>query len=207
MNWTIPRDTLIPRCPDFKNYGHNEKIDRKERGLIVVKHNYTCRYCGGYYPKYLICSYLEDIKGHDVCCRICYLITHLNYGFYNEIKLYYSELSQLDIIKKTVTYIINYSKVPSPDDIDSNVKSIPISLLEFINILNNYTNYPDAFKNYKFFFGGKMNLDFIYENYCNMFTYKHNEDVDTEKHKVELDEHQPTNEEKHLFAVLTNCDL
>jgi len=203
MNWTVPRDTLIPRCPDFKHYGHNEKITRNDRGKMLVQNNYTCRYCGGYYPKYLICSYIEDIKNHDICCRICYLITHLNYGFFNEIKLYYSEVSQVDIIQKTVTYVINNNKIPEPNDIDSNVKELPLSLLEFINILNNQTDYPVTFKNYKFFFNNKMNLDFIYENYCNMFTYE-NEDIDTEKQKVELEEHLPSEEEIKLFQIFKN---
>jgi len=202
MKWTIPRDILIPRCPDFKYYGHNEKIARNERAKILLQNNYTCRYCGGYYSKYLICSYLENAKCHDVCCRMCYLITHLNYGFFNEIKLYYSELSQIDIIKKTVEYIIKNNSVPPPTDIDPNVNSLKISVLEFINILNSYTEYPDAFKNYKFFFGSKMNLDFIYENYCNMFTYDNEEDVDTEKQTFLLDEHNPTNEEKKLYQTL-----
>lgn len=202
MNWTEPRDTLVPRCPDFKYYGHNEKIAKNERGKILQQHNYTCRYCGGYYPKYLICSYLEHIKLHDVCCRMCYLITHLNYGFFNELQLCHSEKSQTDIIKNSVEYVINQNKIPDPTDIDTNVKSAPISLLEFINILNNQIEYPVAFKNYKFFFGNKMNLDFIYENYCNMFTYD-NEDVDTEKQQVDLEEHKASEEEKKLFQMYT----
>lgn len=200
MNWTTPRDVLIPRCPDFKNYGHNEKVSKNERAKILTNNNYTCRYCGGYYVKYLICSYLEDIKGYDVCCRICYLITHLNYGFYNELKLYYSTMPQIDIIKKTVEYTINYSKIPQPTDIDPNVKTVPISLLEYINILNNQTEYPEAFKNYKFFFGPKMNLDFIYENYCNLFTYDN--DVDTEHNKIELEQHKPSEEE---LLIVNKC--
>src|SRR5437016_2958257 len=125
MNWVNTRDNLIPCSLNFKNYGHNEKISKQTRNMVLSKNNYTCRYCGGVYPKYLICININkknSIDSNDICCRICYIITHLNYGFFREIKLYYSELSQLEIIRKSVDFIIKNNQIPLPKDIDVNFK-------------------------------------------------------------------------------------
>lgn len=202
MNWSTPRDIIIAKCPNFRDFGHTDKISKQERMKILSLNNYSCRYCGGIYPKYLICCYLDDKKCNDICCRICYLITHLNYGMFREMKLYYSTVSQLDIIKNTITYIIENNDVPLPTHIDKNVKLPPITLLEYISILSNSTNMPKELKDYKIFFSSKLNTDFVLRNYGDMlFTNPVNDMVDTDKMKFDdtLDAYEPTHEEKQLF--------
>ena len=112
MNWLQIRETLSHRCESFRDFGHFDKFSKKDRSKILANNNYSCRYCGGIYPKYLISTYIPYAKVSDVACRICFLVTHLNYGFYNEIKIYYSLMSQVDIVKNTVDYIIDNNEIP-----------------------------------------------------------------------------------------------
>lgn len=205
MNWLTERDVIKPRSENFRDFGHNDKFTKKARGDIVAKNNYTCRFCGGVYPKYLICSYITYAKCDDVCCRACHLVTHLNAGFFREMKLYYSKVPQIEIIRKTVDFIIENDEMPLPTKIDKDVKLPPISLLEFINIINNNDTVPNELENYKLFFTHKLNVDFIVNNYGNkMLKFiddKKYHTIDTDKMKIDdtLDKHVPTDEELALF--------
>jgi|688.fasta_scaffold179882_4 hypothetical protein len=202
MKWLSERDILIPKCENFRDFGHSEKFTKKIRGETLVKNNYTCRCCGGVYPKYLICCYLTDAKCNDVLCRACYLITHLNNGMFREIKLYYSNESQLNIVRKTVEYIIDNNVIPIPTKIDPDVKIAPLTLLEYINILNNTNEYPIELQNYKIFFTNKLNIDFIINNYGkNMVMFLDYQDTDENKVKTyyTLKKHIPSKEELDLI--------
>lgn len=206
MNWLKERDIITSKCENFRDYGHNDKFSKSARMKILVDNNYSCRYCGGIYPKYLICSYIPSKKCNDVCCRICYIITHLNCGFFQEVRMYYSTMSQLDIIKKTINYIIENNEIPLANKIDNNIQLPPISLIEYINILNNYDTIPECLNNYKIFFSNKMNLDFIVNNYGNkMITFvdpvKISEDTDKIKLDDTIEKHIPTQEEVDLFKL------
>lgn len=169
MNWPIvdTRDILMPRTENFRDFGHTDKSTKRNRNNILQKSDNTCRFCGGYYPKYLRCSYYPHAKCDDVSCGACYLITHLNFGIHNEINIYYSELSQIKIVRDTIDFIIENGTIPTPQEIDSNVKSVPISILEYINIMNNYEDVPKEFENYKIFFTQKFGINFIVSNYSN----------------------------------------
>ncbi|QKF93627.1 hypothetical protein QKU48_gp0169 [Fadolivirus algeromassiliense] len=206
MNWLQVRENITPKCENFRDFGHNDKFSKQTRNKIIMENKYSCRYCGGIYPKYLICCYIPSQKCNDVCCRICYIITHLNYGLFQEIKLYHSTMPQLDIIKKTVQYILDNNEIPSPDSIDNNIKLAPFSLLEYINLLNNYDNVPKELENYKFFVSHKMNLDFIINNYGDKMSMFIDADRvnDTDRIKIEdtLETHQLTTNELELFKIL-----
>lgn len=214
MNWLNSREELKHRCESFRDFGHFDKISKKDRSKILTDNNYSCRYCGGIYPKYLMSTYIPHSKVSDVACRMCFLITHLNYGFYNEMKIYYSEMSQLDIVKNTVKYILDNNEIPEPLTIDINLKTSPLSMLEYINILNNYEVQPEVLANYKIFFSKKLNIDFIVNNYANqMVTFidttstakdmkgmKDTKDVKNNKNNnIILKKHIPTKEELALF--------
>jgi hypothetical protein len=163
---------------------------KKKDDKILIENNYSCRYCGGVYYKYLMSSYIPAIKSSDIACRLCYLITHLNNGNYSELKVYYSTMSQLDIVRKTVQSIIDNDEVPFPNIIDPNIKTSPISILEYINILNNYTEEPtpEILSNYKIFFSEKLNTEFINCNYGNQFIQnsknKENKNNSNNKHRA-----------------------
>ena len=207
MNWLNPRDELLHRCENFRDFGHYDKISRKNRGEILAENNYTCRYCGGVYPKYLMSVYIPHAKTSDVTCRMCYIITKLNYGHYNEIKIFYSLMSQLDIIKNTVNYLIDNNEMPKPNQIDKDVQTSPLSVLEYINLLNNYDVQPPELKNYKVFFSEKLNTDFIINNYSSkmpLFIDKNNNNNKVEENKEKqniqsIKKHIPTKEELALF--------
>ena len=104
----------------------------------------------------------------EICCKICYKLTHLNLpnnAF--DIKLYWSDKNQLDIIRLTVDSIIKNNKIPLPQDIDYNIKIPPISLFEFINILNKNNNVvPSFLSNCKLFISKKLDITFIIANYA-----------------------------------------
>lgn len=209
MNWLKSRDVIIPTCESFKYFGHNDKFTKQLRNNILSENNYSCRYCGGIYPKYLICIKINQINKIDICCRICYIITHLNYGLFKELKLYYSLMPQLDIIRKTVDFIIKYNEIPPPNKIDENIELTPISLIEFINILNNYDSIPLEFKNYKLFVSNKLNVDFIFYNYGNksiMFIDENDFIIDTDKIPFDenLKKHIPSDNEKYLLDKFFN---
>ena len=213
MNWLKERDIIIPTCENFRDFGYSDNFSKKIRNDILAENNYTCRYCGGVYPKYLISCYIQHAKCNDILCRACYLVTHLNVGLFRELKLYYSVMTQTEIIKKTIDYIINNNEIPIPTIIDNDIKLPPISLIEYINILNSADSTPPEFKNYKLFFTHKFNTNFIFNNYGNqMLTFINKNDNknyyenDTDKIKIDdtLDKHIPSDEELILFKKYYN---
>lgn len=175
MNWNNTRESIYPKIynlPDNFNY---KKMNWENfRKSVLKKNNFTCRYCGGYYQKYLNCICINPknitAENYDLCCYPCYIVTHLNYGHSHEIKLYYSKTEQLDIIRKTTEYIIKNGYVPDPIEIDKNICRLQLSMMEFINILK-YLNYikniniPNEFKNYKIFFSKNLSTIYIDANF------------------------------------------
>lgn len=200
MNWQKERDILIPRTENYRDFGFNDKIMKQTRNNILTQNNYTCRFCGGIYKKYLICSYFEYDKSDDINCLACHLITHLNNGRYKEINLYYSLMTQIDIVRKTVNYVIEHQEIPLPSVIDPNVKSSPISILEYISILNNNETIPDELINYKIFYTQKFNVDFIMNNYCHGFMFiDESTMISTPTKEKYIPKHIPSQNELDLF--------
>ena len=68
-----------------------------------------------------------------------------------------SDISQLDIIKKTRDFVCKHNRVPLPNEIDTQVKIIKVNPYEFIKI-SKLTNY---FKNFKIFFTDDLNIKLI----------------------------------------------
>ena len=184
MEWKEPREKLKLRAvPLSKSL---PKIDAKLRAELLVKYNYTCCYCGGYYKKYLTKT-VVNLKTDDIdtCCKACYLLTHLSGGLYHEMDVYYSQLSQLDIVRKTVNHIIKNKIVPSPLDIDKNIKKISLSVLEFINIVNNYQKAPFELRNYKIFFSPDLPTDFIIANLESGYTFTNDSDNEDDEDNID----------------------
>ena len=203
MDWQKIRYELSIKSEKFRDFGHNDKIAKNVRNDLLKTFNYTCRHCGGVYHKYMICTYIPDCKSNDILCRLCYLITHLNYGVYKELKVYYSHLSQIDIIRKTVDLIIENDRIPTPLEIDPNILQVPISILEYINIINNYDEPVEYLKNYKIFFSQRLDINFIITNYGNnMITFIDNDNqgtTDTDVEKIKIKKYKPTSEEILFF--------
>lgn len=204
MDWQKERDNITCMVQNFSHLGHTKKCTLATRNEVLKKYNYTCRYCGGIYKKYLMSIKINEVD--DVCCRLCYLVTHLNSGLHKEILVFYSELSQLEIIKRTADYIINNGEVPFAQLIDKNIKHVPITILEFINILNNNDKYPIELQSYKIFFSNKLNIDFVLSNYAKYQSLFIDEDIgdvtNNEKPKYHIKKHIPSKQEMGLFISL-----
>ena len=100
-------------------------------------------------------------------CRLCYMIHNLKPYYINELILCYSKYDQITIIKKTVEFILKHKRVPSPDEIDSQVKLVDLPLYKYNNKENhkifttNLFNFSYIIKTY---FGHGFND--IYNNKC-----------------------------------------
>src|SRR5690606_2473607 len=106
---------------------------------ILIKNQSRCYFCGGFYPKYMIC-FKSDKDKLDTACRLCHIVTHLNHNYQNEIVLCYSKMSQLDIVRKTVDKTVELGTVPSILEVDPKAKLIDLSIYEFANILISKNN-------------------------------------------------------------------
>ena len=141
----------------------------KLRKTVLERDNKTCRYCGGQYNKYLHCIHIDGKKNNNelsnlgICCKSCYFVTHINYDYEKKLLLCWSTKPQVGIVRDTVDYIIKYKEMPSVLNIDPNAKKIPLSIVEFSNILYEY-KYDmllEEMKNYKIFFNLNFNMEHV----------------------------------------------
>ncbi len=168
MNWTPGRAILKASNVNYDDLHKKSNVSNQNRLKILKENLYTCRTCGGTYKSYLMMDLIKDKEQryYDTYCRACYTITHLNSGVSDNIEIYQSTMSQIDIVKNTIDYIINNNRLPKPIEIDSKIIHVPISALEYIILLNHIN--PPNFENYKIFFSDRFNTNFINQNYNNM---------------------------------------
>ena len=102
--------------------------------------NKSCDYCGGEYKVVFL------INGYKIC-PVCRLVSHIKYNTINNIVIIYSKLSQLDIVRKSVEYIMKKSCLPCAYDLDPSSELINLSIIEYYNIITN--KMPIKFNNYK----------------------------------------------------------
>lgn len=176
MNWQKPRETIILSISPIKQNDSQSFTWMNLRKNTLEKIKYTCRYCGGFYKKYLICLNLDDSKqktfkleNTDMCCKACFIINHLNYGFNDDVVLCFSKLPQLDIVRSTVDYVIKNTSIPSPDQIDHNARRAKLTTLELSNLLLNKKGpeIEEKLKDLKIFFTKNLDISFITKNYYN----------------------------------------
>jgi hypothetical protein len=121
--------------------------------MKVFCRNYTpavCAFCGGTYKKLQKCfSDGSDItiKNLKHCCSICNSLIAFTTPQSKYMKLCVSQLSQLDIIRKTVDYIIKHKTCPDIETIDDEAEEYDISCGKFISDPTN-----KKYKNMKIFF-------------------------------------------------------
>ena len=171
MNWI--KQNRVPLEIDVSDNTTTNDIGAskwyKLRKKVLEFYNKTCRYCGGQYNKYLHCIHLDgkknnnDLSNLGICCKGCYFVTHINYDYEKKLSLYWSTKPQIDIIRDTVDYIIKYKETPSVLNIDQNAKKIPLSIVEFSNILceYKYDMLSQKIKNYKIFFNPNFNIEHV----------------------------------------------
>lgn len=195
MNWTKPVFELKPNTMDYKYFGQTRKvINRKE---ILTKYKHRCCYCGGKYEKFVNCIHIDNKP--VIICRFCMIISQLNDSTFDKYDIYYSTLSQLDIVRSTVNFILKNSRLPTPHEIDPNIKNSPFSPIEYINLLNNQ-EFKITFDTYKVFFID-VDLNFILSNYdINMFTSEN----DSEESLIEYPNHILSKKEETILKNLTS---
>ena len=116
-----------------------------------------CYYCGGTYMKYLYCTASKDNTEITLSCKLCYMLTHLDYYLHDkEVMLMYSKLSQLAIIRKTVDTIIEHGYVPYCTEIDKDVRLTKLTFLEYLSCKDILQD-----NNYKVFFTDKLDNNFV----------------------------------------------
>lgn len=211
MNWSKPRDNLIISRYDTNisiDYNENSTRWRNLRKITLDRLKYICRYCGAYYQKYMIAISLANDDDHkfslgniEICCRACYLITHINYGFNDEMILCRSKLSQLDIVKKTIDYVILNRNIPDIKMIDSNAQKSPITLLELSYILSihDFKNIPKSFRDLKIFFTPSFDITFIQNNYFNYISR-----INKQNEYLFIDDNEPSSDSSDVIVSKFN---
>ncbi len=171
MNWVVKdrqdRQDLTVSIGNINHISTTSDVNRWKnlRKSALEKFKHICLYCGGKYNKYLFCvPSSNSIDDLTVMCKLCYMITHINYNFCNELMLCHSKLTQVDIVRKTVDFIIKEQKVPGVADLDKDAKIVPLSLMELSNILTN-NKLPKIMKdNYKIFVTCNLDTSFVEYN-------------------------------------------
>jgi len=171
MNWRKPRAELKIMTSDFNYVGRSSVGTSdwtKVRANTLNHRKNTCRFCGGVYTKYMLCFHLDtdpfnNTKDNlDIACKLCYVTTHINFGYVDDVIVCHSKLSQTDINRKTVEYVAKNREIPKPSDIDGKVTKIPISVMELCSILiNNDGVMPPELMDYKLFITDKFDTSFI----------------------------------------------
>lgn len=142
MDWKEPTETLEPGVSVRSNKPHPNNWPNI-RKAVLAKNDNRCNFCGGKYTRYLICIELVTDK-YGTCCKLCYMVKHLDIGSTDKIILGYSDMSQVDIIRKTVD-----NMCPVITMIDPNVKLLKLSPLEYSSLIRHKRVLP---KQYKIFF-------------------------------------------------------
>ncbi len=175
MNWvTKTRTKLNPSVSKINFFAKISDDGSNEwstiRKNVITKYKNECRYCGISYKKYMRCIHLNGnnkdnrMENLEISCKGCYSITHLNAGFtIDDVVLCYSEMSQLSIVRKSISYIATKGGVPVPSSIDKDVKRVPISVVEYVNLLLTYDRpeMPTEMRNYKLFFSQNFDTQFV----------------------------------------------
>ena len=141
----------------------------KRKEVIKLLKPYCC-YCGVKFEKYLKCFRkkpdCDKTNNFILACQLCYMCKHLNSDFIHCCEIYYSNMKQSDINKETTKYLIEYDEYPMPKDIDPNVKKLPVSIVEVIDIFNKYKSKqrPYEMSKYKIFFNKQLSKQYLGDN-------------------------------------------
>ena len=164
-----PKAVLVPQ---INNYQSN--LNNKSKEQILSEANYTCTYCSSIFTKYMYCV-TATATDPIICCKACYMITHLNINNAHEIKLYWSQMDQYKIVQNTIDFVIENNRCPRPVEIDPNIMKLQLSLYEFVNILsktnNNLSNNLQFLRNCKIFFSKNLDTKFITVNCGPIFMF------------------------------------
>jgi hypothetical protein len=123
----------------------------------VEINNKKCKFCEEK-NKFINTFYNNEIFN---CCPLCNVTVNFNKSYTFYCVLCYSELSQIDIIKKTKKIYKETGLIPFPKELDNNVKyiNIPVYL---------YAKFENKNSNFKLFFTNKV-IDIINDETDDVF--------------------------------------
>lgn len=156
MNWAKPKIELKTTVVDFKKFGSNSAINESLKNTIINENKKVCMFCGGTYKTFMFCYH--ESESIVLACKLCYAIRNLNYNKI-EFDIYSSNMSQTDIVRSTVDFIVKHNSIPTALQIDKNIKQTEMTKFEYINLVNN-DKYSDIINNIKVFV--TQDFDFNY---------------------------------------------
>ena len=140
--WSAPRAELKISCESIE---WQKMISQNERREKLEKCGYSCRFCGGKYEIGMI-----HFDG-DFCCPLCYNMTHLGGGKFGGFIVGISDMSQVDIVRKSVDFVIENGVVPFLSEVDEAGMLAPLSTLEFVHVVAREGGVPEWIEKYKLF--------------------------------------------------------
>ena len=160
---------------------------------LSVHNGGNCSVCNNFYTScmYKVCT-------NKYLCGFCYAVKYLNIVDTDTIEMYYSKLSQIEIINKTREYYNANNTVPLPKSIDPNVKQSPISLYELIYLLKdkNTKKYVQE-KDYKIFYNNNLSTNFLNTNVSCFSDVFDNDSDDSDNDNSDNDNSDSTNNDKN----------
>lgn len=123
---------------------------RREQSIFLKTNRHvSCVYCGCNYKKSPSWTYINDEL--MPCCMLCHILTNFIPQYSKQIHICTSKLSQIEIITRTVNYIIKNRHIPNILDIDECAKTVKLRPVKFFNNLVDYEH-----DNYKIFFSEEL---------------------------------------------------
>lgn len=208
MQWIIDnRMNLTLSVSNINNIIDNSNKFTNLRKLAIHKSNHLCKYCGGKYNRYLFCVPRNNTKINSdndllVICKLCFMITNINHNYCKELSLCWSTLDQVEIVRKTVDFILKEQKVPLITEIDKNAKKIPMSLTEISNILIKYKKLPKEMNNYKIFVTQELDVSFIEYNSIIRPLF-----IDEESEEFQFSNNSSINNETITYHIFSNNEI
>jgi len=151
----LTQDVLLPDVSSYITYSLSWSV-------------YNAGICFGCKEKYSGCMY--KVTNYKFLCPFCHIIKYLNLANIATFNLYYSTLSQIEIIKKTKEFYNVNKKIPKPNEIDTQVLKSCLSLTEFIYLLKDPAKKQNAqMSNHKIFFNNKLPTGFLSINNDSFF--------------------------------------
>ena len=179
------------------------------------KYKSKCSFCNNKYKKmFCICgnnSNKLSTSNAVYCCTLCKMIFQCNNTYQKDFVLCWSTLSQNDIVIQSVDYIKKHNKVPSIKSIDPEAKKLDISLIEYIDLISNTTEFVNEMDNYKIFLTSYFNKTILVTNVhsqASMFIDDECSNLEhTEEEMTEIDDGFTEQYKYHLQKINFDDDL
>lgn len=134
------------------------------RNTVLKRDNNSCKFCCLQSMKYMVCDHINgkafenDLSNLRILCPLCDMIRHCGRaGIFGQLKLYSSEMNQVQIVQKSINYFRQKGKIPDPLEIDNKAILISPTTTLFANVLlkKDYDQLNEEEKSYKGFFSDK----------------------------------------------------